>query len=96
MIDATDGTELPCDENGEGGGLKVLALSETVDLDNCRFFIADANRERAESLYDSTNSTMLTAGLTVIIAFAVAALSMIIIPNLQQMLENMLENIKNK
>ena len=96
VIDATDGTEILPDENGEGGGFKVLGLTETVDLDACKFFIADANRERAESLYDSTNSTLLTAGLTVIIAFAVAALSMVIIPNLQQMLENMLENIKNK
>ena len=96
VVDATDGTEIAPDENGEGGGLKVLSLDEAVDLDKCRFFIVDKNIERAEGIYDNTNSTLLSAGLTVIIAFAVAALSMVIIPNLQQMLDNMLENLKNK
>ena len=93
VIDVTDGLS---EDGGSGGALRVLAIGEEVDLDEFRFFIKDENKDRAESLYDNTNSNLLTAGITVLVAFVVAVLSMIIIPNLQQMLENMLENIKNK
>ena len=95
VVDATDGMTVETDEEGRGV-LRVLSIGEAVDLDGCKFFITDANKDRAESLYDNTNSTLLTAGITVIVAFAVAAISMVIIPNLQQMLENMLENMRNK
>ena len=95
VVEATDGSAA-VDENGESAGLRVLGINEAPDLDNCRFFIADANRERAESIYDNTNSTLLSAIVTVLVAFVVAAVSMIIIPNLMQMLENMMENIGSK
>lgn len=95
VVEATDGTAVS-DENGESVGLRVLEINEEPNLDECRFFITDANRERAESIYDNTNSTLLSAVVTVLVAFVVAAVSMVIIPNLMQMLENMLENIKTK
>ena len=95
VVDVTDGTDV-MGENGEIIGLRVLGLNEAPDLDSCRFFITDANRERAESIYDNTNSTLLSAIITVLAAFVVAAVSMVIIPNLVQMLENMLENIGSK
>ena len=95
VVDSTDGAEV-MDENGEKIGLRVLGLNEAPDLNRCRFFITDANRERAESIYDNTNSTLVSAFITVLVAFVVAAVSMVIIPNLMQMLENMLENIGSK
>lgn len=95
VVEATDGT-VAVAENGEPVGLRILGINEAPNLDSCRFFITDANRERAESIYDNTNSTLLSAIITVLVAFVVAALSMIIIPNLMQMLENMLENIGSK
>ena len=95
VVEATDGT-VAVAENGEPAGLRILGINEAPNLDSCRFFITDANRERAESIYDNTNSTLLSAIITVLVAFVVAALSMIIIPNLMQMLENMLENIGSK
>ena len=95
VVEATDGT-VAVAENGEPTGLRILGINEAPNLDSCRFFITDANRERAESIYDNTNSTLLSAIITVLVAFVVAALSMIIIPNLMQMLENMLENIGSK
>ena len=95
VVQATDGTAVT-NEDGEPAGLRVLALNEAPDLDKCRFFISDENRERATSIYDNTNSTLLSAGITVLVAFVVAAVSMVIIPNLMQMLENMLENIGSK
>lgn len=95
VVEATDGSTVT-DENGEPAGLRVLEINEAPDLDRCRFFIADSDRERAESIYDNTNSTLLSAIITVLVAFVVAAISMVIIPNLMQMLENMLENINSK
>ena len=95
VVEATDGT-VAVAENGEPAGLRILGINEAPNLDSCRFFITDANRERAESIYDNTNSTLLSAIITVLVAFVVAAISMIIIPNLMQMLENMLENIGSK
>lgn len=95
VVEATDGT-VAVTENGEPAGLRILGINEAPNLDSCRFFITDANRERAESIYDNTNSTLLSAIITVLVAFVVAAISMIIIPNLMQMLENMLENIGSK
>ena len=95
VVEATDGSTVT-DENGEPAGLRIVPINEAPDLDKCRFFISDANRDRAESIYDNTNSTLLSAGITVLVAFVVAALSMVIIPNLMQMLENMLENIGSK
>ena len=95
VVEATDGSTV-ANENGEIVGLRVLGINEAPNLDECRFFIADANRDRAESIYDNTNSTLLSAGITVLVSFVVAAISMVIIPNLMQMLENMLENIGSK
>lgn len=95
VVEATDGSDV-LNENGEKVGLRIVGLNEAPDLDNCRFFISDANRERAESIYDSTNSTLFSAVITVLVAFVIAAVSMIVIPNLMQMLENMLDNIGSK
>lgn len=66
-----------------------------IDVDGYIYYISDENRTRAEAIYDSTGSTIAVAFLTVILALAVAALSMYIIPNLIQMLENLIENIRN-
>jgi len=77
-------------------GTGVLSLESHPDLNKCRFFISDENRDKAESLYNNTNSTVISAVLTVLVAFVVACLSMLLIPNLIQMADNMLENFKNK
>jgi len=95
VVDATDGVTVS-DDDGQGERLRVIGLNEPVNLDECRFFISDSNREQAESIYDNTNSTLLSAFITVILAFVVAAVSMIVVPNLMQMVENMMENIGSK
>ncbi len=64
---------------------------QVIDVDKYRFYISEQSRERASSTYDSTGSTVAVAILTVVVALAVAALSMILIPNLIQMFENMLD-----
>lgn len=66
-----------------------------IDVDSYNYYISDENRTRAEAVYDNTGSTIAVAFLTVILALAVAILSMYLIPNLIQMLENMIENIRN-
>ena len=95
VVEATDGS-VTVNENGEECGMRVLAINEAPDFDKCRFFVSEKNKERAESLYDNTNSTLLSAIITVVVALIVAAVSMVIIPDLIQMGENMVENFKSK
>lgn len=94
VVSATNG-ETVTDENGEPAGLYVLKINEAPNLDECRFFISDENKERAESLYDNTHSTLLTAIITVLVAFVVAAISMFAVPEIIELFSESWEELKN-
>ena len=94
VVDAV-GCEAGAGDNEPIGNMP-LAYDAHPDLDKCRFYIADANRDRAESLYDDTNSTLISAIITVLVALVVACLSMWLVPDLIRMAENMVEGFKEK
>lgn len=68
---------------------------QAIDVDSYRYYISEKNKERASSTYDNTGSTVAIALLTVVLALAVAALSMVLIPALMQMFENMVEGFRS-
>lgn len=67
----------------------------SINVSEYKFYIRPENLERAETVYNNTGSTIFTAVITVVLALIVAALSMWLIPNLIQMLENMLDLFKS-
>lgn len=85
-------------ENNSFDAASLIAEDQkhaSINVSEYKFYIRPENLERAETVYNNTGSTILTAVITVVLALIVAALSMWLIPNLIQMLENMLDLFKS-
>ena len=95
VVYATDGSVITSGD-GENTELRVLTINEAPDLDECRFFISDENKARAESIYDNTNSTLLSAIITVLVAFVVAIVSMLVVPKIIDLLESTWDGFGSK
>ncbi|MBQ9116822.1 MAG: hypothetical protein IJY04_07335 [Clostridia bacterium] len=82
--------------DAENVPLSPIDINEKLDLDTCRFYISDEHRERAESLYDDTNSTVLSAVIAVLLALVIAAVSMFLVPVLMDMFDGMVDSFRGK
>ncbi|MBR2460355.1 MAG: hypothetical protein IKB34_03915 [Clostridia bacterium] len=66
-----------------------IDINGKPDLEKSRFYIAEESRDRAGSLYDDTNSTVISALVTVLLGFVVAVAAMYIIPWLLDMIDRL-------
>ena len=70
----------------------VSTKLEKIDVDRCSFYIPAEALDRARTTYDNTGSTVAFAFLTMLVFLIVAGVSMMIIPTMLEMLDELINS----